>query len=92
MPQNEAIKKIVHINKNAIYDTQKNELTFKANYITGKGFRLVHDSEKVIALIEGTDTTITTTIYNAEEFKTEKEILDRIEELGLEYNIKGLES
>lgn len=91
MSRTEAIKKIAYINKKAIYNTQKNELIFKANYITDKGFRLVHDSEKVIVLIEGTDTTITTTIHEVEEFKTEKEILDRIEELGLEYNIKGLE-
>lgn len=81
----EAIKTPAYTSKDAVYDKEKGELTFKAKRANGQAFRLVHDKKKVLDLIEGTDKTITSTIHEMEEFATEKEALDRIKALGLEY-------
>ncbi len=53
--------------------------------LTGAKWRLVHDTKKVLALIEGTDKTVTTTMHSVEEFDTRQAALDRIEALNLEY-------
>ena len=58
---------------------------YKTKNITGIGFRLVHNNTKVVALIEGTRQTITSTNHEAEEWDIEQEILNRIAVLGLEY-------
>jgi hypothetical protein len=50
-----------------------------------KGLSGVHDDKRAY-VIEGTDRTITTSMLAIEEFDTEKEILDRIETLNLEYD------
>ena len=55
----------------------------KANRITGKGFRLVHNDKEVVATIEGTEKTETLTILKVEEFETAKEIESRINNLKL---------
>jgi hypothetical protein len=52
--------------------------------VTGTGFRLVHNDTKVVALIEGTEQTITSTNHKAEERSTKQEALTRIDILGLE--------
>jgi len=54
--------------------------------MTGAMFRLVYKDKKVMALIEGAEDTVTHTIHKVEEFKTKQEALDRIKELGLEYD------
>ncbi len=54
--------------------------------ITGKAWRLVHDGIRVLALIEGTVETITTTKHEIEEFDTEEQAFERIKVLGLELN------
>lgn len=82
----ESIKTPAHTTKDAVYDKEKGELTFKAKRANGQAFRLVHDNKKVMALIAGTDKTVTSTIHEMEELATEKEALDRIKALGLEYN------
>ena len=53
--------------------------------ITGVGFRLVYNNTKVIALIEGTEQTITSTNHKAEEWGTKQEALNQIDILGLDY-------
>ncbi len=59
----------------------------KVKNVTGKMFRLVHDGKKVMALIEGTDITRTSTMHEVEEFETEQLALNRIKDLGLEHEI-----
>jgi hypothetical protein len=41
------------------YHAGKKELTFEANVAAGKDYRLVHDGDKFIDLIEGQGTTVT---------------------------------
>ncbi len=53
--------------------------------MTGAKWRLVHDTKKVLALIEGTEKTVTSTMHEVEEFETKQAALDRIEALNLEY-------
>ncbi len=53
--------------------------------LTGAKWRLVHNGEKVLALIEGTERTVTSTMHSVEEFDTRQAALDRIEALNLEY-------
>ena len=60
--------------------------------MTGEMSRLVHDGKSVLAIIEGTDKTITTTIHDTEEFKTESESIDRISVLKLLYQPIELKS
>lgn len=55
--------------------------------ITGAMFRLVYKDKKVMALVEGTEDTVTHTIHKVEEFETKQQALDRIKELGLEYSL-----
>ena len=57
----------------------------KIKNITGKGLRLVHNDIRVIALIEGTKQTITSTTHKVEESNIEQEALNRIGILGLKY-------
>jgi len=47
--------------------------------VTGKNFRLVHDTKNVITVIEGTEKSTTHTIHEVEEFETEQEVQDFIE-------------
>ena len=83
--QAEAEAKKAGAKVDSVYDPQKGEFTFKANRATGKNFRLVHNGETALAVIDGTEKTVTTTIYQIEEFDTKKKALDRIDKLGLEY-------
>lgn len=53
--------------------------------ITGDKYRLIHDNTKVLALIDGSEQSKTTTIHEVEEFETEQQAIQRIEDLGLEY-------
>ncbi len=53
--------------------------------MTGAKWRLVYDKNKFIALIEGTEDTVTTTSHLVEEFGTKKEAIERIRVMGLEY-------
>jgi len=59
--------------------------TYTMYKVTKKGFRLVHDDNNVLSLIEGTDNNQTMTIHRVEEFATEKEAMIRIKVLGLKY-------
>ena len=52
---------------------------------TGNKWRLVHDGKAVRCLIEGTDRSATSSKHTIEVFKSEKEALSRIKELGLKY-------
>ena len=61
------------------------ETKYKTKNITGVGFRLIYNSMKVVALIEGTEQTVTSTNHNAEERGTKQAVLDRIDVLGLKY-------
>ena len=79
----EAMKKAAYFSKEAAFDSVKGELTFKVNHASGKAWRLVHDDVKVVAVIEGMDKTITSTMHAIEEFDTEKADKDRIEALTL---------
>ena len=56
------------------------------NHAIGAKWRLVYDEEKVLTIVEGTDNNQTSSTHEIEEFDTEQAVLDRIEELGLEYN------
>ena len=58
---------------------------YKTKNITGTDYRLVHNGVKVVALIEGTEKTVTSTNHRAEECSTKQEALNRINALGLEY-------
>lgn len=55
----------------------------EVNEITGKNFRLVHDIEKVIAIIEGSARSTTLTKSKVAEYETEKNLLTAVETLGL---------
>jgi len=67
------------------YDETKKELAYTINKKTGAGFTLVHDKVTAFSIIEGTEKTETVSIHTMEEFKSEKECLDRIKDLGLIY-------
>ena len=82
----DAQKMAAFTSKEAIYDKEKEELTFVIENATQKAFRLVWEGKKCFVLVEGTDKTITSTLHIIEEFITEEQALDRIEELKLEYN------
>ncbi len=83
MSEAEAVKKAAF--KKGTFNKEKAELSFKVNNATGKALRLVHDGKTVIAIIEGTAKTITSTLHTIEEFATKKHAEDRIKELGLQY-------
>ncbi len=51
--------------------------------VTGAKWRLVHNGEKVLALIEGTEKSVTSTMHDVEELDTKQKALDRIEALDL---------
>lgn len=56
---------------------------------TGDAWRLVYDSDKVLALVNGTVNDQTSTIHIVEEYPTEADVTARITELGLEYTPPG---
>ena len=64
------------------YKKGKLELPIKRS--SGKGWRLIHDGEKVLDIIEGTAQSVTSTIQHIEEFKTKKAMNTRIKKLKLE--------
>ena len=80
----EAKKMAAYKTQGAVYD--KDELSFKIKHVSGKSFRLIHNDLAVFAIIEGTNKDTTLTIYKAEEFVTEQQSFDRIDELELEYH------
>lgn len=55
----------------------------RINQISEAGYRLVHNDKEVITTINGTAQSVTLTRSKAEEFVTEKEMLDRISSLKL---------
>ena len=61
-------------------------MKFKVKKITDKAWRLVYDGPKGIALIDGTDPSITTTIHDVNEYETEALALKAIEQLNMEIN------
>ena len=69
MTELEALKTVIITDKDAVYDTLKQELTFKANRATGTMWRLVHDGVNVITIIEGTADSVTTTIHQKRSWK-----------------------
>ena len=62
--------------------------TIKCKKITGKAFRLVYNDKQIIILIDGTDRSKTWTKHSAEEFFIKQQALDRIDKLGLEYDVQ----
>ena len=84
--EDDAKKLPAYTSKDAVYNKGKLELSFTVEKASGQAYRLVHNGVKVMALIEGTDITFTTSIYTIEEFATKQEALDRINVLGLEYD------
>jgi len=80
---------IAEAEKLAAYDKINTTYTlgimkFKVKKITGKAWRLVYDGSKGIALINGADLSITTTIHDVNEYETEVLALEAIEQLDLE--------
>ncbi len=59
-------------------------ITGNVKDMTGAKWRLVHNGVKVLALIEGMEKTVTTTIHKVEEFDTEQQVFNGIKGLGLE--------
>ena len=82
----EAKKLPAYTSKDAVYNKGKSELSFTIENASGQAYRLVHNGQKVMALIEGSDNTITTSIYTIEEFATKQLAINRINALGLEYD------
>ena len=82
----EAEKLAAYTSKDASYNKGKSELSFTIENASGQAYRLVHNGLKVMALIEGTDITTTSTIYTIEEFATKQQVIARINSLGLEYD------
>ena len=69
-----------------LYDLKKykeGKLELPVKRSSGKGWRLIHDGEKVLDVIEGTAQSVTSTIQHIEEYKTEKAVNARIKKLGL---------
>lgn len=87
-----AKKKVSFKFKDSKYDKEKGEYEFRINTAVGKHFRLVHDGKKVLALVDGADNTVTSTLHPIEEFDTEKQALARIKALGLEYKADVIRS
>ena len=80
-------------NKEAKYNPkfieQSNDLiSFTTNTATGENYLLIHDG-KTCSIIKPDKGIVTTTIYNIEEFKTEKDCLNRIKELKLKRSNHG---
>ena len=88
LPEKEAEEKAAYLKADSIYSAGK--LQFKVNELTGIAFRLIHNDTDVYALIEGTKQSKTTTIFRAEEFKTEQEALTQIKKLGLKYETEAV--
>ena len=88
LPEKEAEEKAAYLKADSIYSAGK--LQFKVNELKGAAFRLVHNDTSVLALIEGTLKSQTTTIFKAEEFKTEQEVLTQIKKLGLKYETEAV--
>ncbi len=86
-----AEKLAAYTSKDASYNKGKSELSFTIETASGQAYRLAHNGLKVMALIEGTDTTFTTSIYTIEEFATKQEAIDRINTPGLDYDPAILE-
>jgi len=84
--EDDAKKLPAYTSKDAAYNKGKSELSFTVEKAAGAGYRLVHNGIKVMALINGTDITFTTSIYTIEEFATKQQAIDRINALGLEYD------
>jgi len=80
----DAIKTEVYVKEDTIYDTEKSILTYSAKTVSGEGIRMIHDTKKVLTLIQGSKDNMTTTIHPVEEFLNEKDLLDRINKLNLE--------
>ena len=81
----DAQKLPAYTSKDAVYNNAKSEFSFTVENASGAAYRLVHNGQKVMALIEGTDITTTSTIYTIEQFATKQQAIDRINSLGLEY-------
>ena len=73
--------------KHGTYDNIKQELSFNVNHASKKKFRLVHDIKKAYVIVDGNEKNITSAIYDMKEFNTKEEALDKVEELGLEYDL-----
>ncbi len=84
--EDNAKKLPAYTSKDSAYNKGKSELSFTVEKASGAAYRLVHNGLKVMALIEGTDITFTTSIYTIEEFVTKQQAIDRINSLGLEYD------
>ena len=69
--------------EDSTYDNITGELTVKIKYITGKDWRLIHDTQKVICAIEGQG--ITLTLDKALEFETRELMNTEILKLGLTF-------
>jgi len=70
-----------------LYDLKKykeGKLELPVKRSSGKGWRLIHDGEKVLDIVEGTAQSVTSTIQHIEEFKTKKAMNSRIKALKLE--------
>jgi len=62
------------------------KLRFAVNQARGKGWRLIHDGEKVLYLFEVTDErAVTSTIYEIIIGATKEEVRKKGEELGLDF-------
>lgn len=82
MLETEAKKMAAYKTQGAVYD--KSELSFKIKHVSEKGFRLIHNNVKLIAIIAGTERSITMTIFEVEKFATREEALDKVSKLKLE--------
>lgn len=89
--EDEALKKVAYADKDTFYDKEKKELVFKINNATDTNFYLIYKNKKVLALIEGTNETVISTIHIMEEFNTKQEALDRVLVLELKYEPQDFE-
>ena len=69
-----------------VIETYEGQIRFTSNQSRGNCWRLVHDGEKVRALVEGSDKDITSSMSIIEEFETKQDVLKRINTLGLHYD------
>lgn len=65
----------------------KDKMDIDVNVKTGLDFALVHDGVTAFAVIEGTESGVTETIHNIEEFKDLQACVYRIGELELEWGV-----
>lgn len=79
----DAMELAAYYTPDAVYDPKESKLRFRVYITTEDSVRLVHDGTTAITILQGASST-TTTLYQTEEFETEQQAYDRIDELDLD--------